>query len=87
MKYKSNILNVKIKIKGGGDMVASILAVVVLILIFIIYHLMDHIECERAENDRYFDKLRRTYQIQLDELREDIRVRDEIIKALGGINK
>lgn len=68
-------------------MVASILAVVVLILIFIIYHLMDHIECERAENDRYFDKLRRTYQIQLDELREDIRVRDEIIKALGGINK
>ncbi len=68
-------------------MVASILAVVVLILIFIIYHLMDHIESERAENDRYFDKLRRTYQIQLDELREDIRVRDEIIKALGGINK
>lgn len=68
-------------------MIASILAVVVLILIFIIYHLMDHIECERVENDRYFDKLRRTYQIQLDELREDIRVRDEIIKALGGINK
>lgn len=86
MRYKSNIVNVKIKI-GGGDMVASILAVVVLILIFIIYHLMDHIESERAENDRYFDKLRRTYQIQLDELREDIRVRDEIIKALGGINK
>ena len=68
-------------------MVASILAVVVLILIFIIYHLMDHIESERMENDRYFDKLRRTYQIQLDELKEDIRVRDEIIKALGGINK
>lgn len=68
-------------------MVASILAIVVLILIFIIYHLMDHIETERIENDRYLDKLRRTYQIRIDELKEDIHIRDEIIKALGGINK
>lgn len=68
-------------------MVASILAIVVLILIFIIYHLMDHIETERIENDEYLDKLRRTYQIQVNELKEDIRIRDEIIKALGGINK
>ena len=68
-------------------MVASILAIVVLILIFIIYHLMDHIETERIENDKYLDKLRRTYQIQVNELKEDIRIRDEIIKALGGINK
>ena len=68
-------------------MIASILAVVVLILIFILYHLMDHIESERAENDRYLDRLRRAYQIQIDELREDVQVRDEIIKALGGLNK
>ena len=68
-------------------MIASILAVIVLILIFILYHLMDHIESERVENDRYLDKLRRAYQIQIDELREDVQVRDEIIKALGGINK
>ena len=48
---------------------------------------MDHIETERIENDRYLDKLRRTYQIRIDELKEDIHIRDEIIKALGGINK
>lgn len=48
---------------------------------------MDHIETERIENDEYLDKLRRTYQIQVNELKEDIRIRDEIIKALGGINK
>lgn len=57
-----------------------------LILICIIYHLLGHIEDDRIENDRYVDKIRRAYQIQIDELRDDIKIKDEIIKVLGGIN-
>ena len=57
-----------------------------LILICIIYHLLGHIEDNRIENDKYVDKIRRAYQIQIDGLRDDIKIKDEIIKVLGGIN-
>ena len=67
-------------------MAVVLMTLINLILICIIYHLLEHIESDRIENDKYFDKLRRTYQIQIDELRDDVKIRDDIIKVLGGIN-
>lgn len=67
-------------------MTVVLMTLINLILICIIYHLLGHIEDDRIENDKYFDKIRRAYQIQIDELRDDIAIKDEIIKVLGGIN-
>ena len=72
--------------KGVIIMAVVLMTLINLILICIIYHLLGHIEDDRVENDKYFDKIKRVYQIQIDELRDDIKIKDEIIKVLGGIN-
>ena len=61
--------------------VVAILLGVILIQVVVIGILMDIIESERAENKRYYNTIRRTYDIKMEELKEDIRVRDEIISA------
>ena len=62
-------------------MMVSICCAVIIALIGIICLLVNTIVDDRRENERYYRNLRRTYEIQLDNLTNDIRVRDEIIRA------
>ena len=62
-------------------MIVSICCAVIIALIGVICLLVNTITSDRRENERYYRNLRRTYEIQLDNLTNDIRVRDEIIKA------
>lgn len=48
---------------------------------FINMYLFSIIEHQEEENEKYFKKLRRDYDIKLEELKKDIEVRDEIIEA------
>jgi hypothetical protein len=41
---------------------------------------MDRIEEMHTDNDKYFKKLRKTYDARVADLEEEIAVRDEIIK-------
>lgn len=45
------------------------------------YVMFDTIEFERNQNDVYYKKLRQEYDIQVQQLKNDIEVRDEIIDS------
>lgn len=45
------------------------------------YVMFDSIEYERNQNDIYFQKLRKEYDIQIQQLKNDVEVRDEIIES------
>ena len=45
------------------------------------YVMFDTIEFERNQNDVYYKKLRQEYDIQVQQLKNDIEVRDEIIES------
>ena len=62
-------------------MMIGICCAVIIALIGIICLLVNTIMDDRRENERYYRNLRRTYEIQLDNLTNDIKVRDEIIRA------
>lgn len=51
-----------------------------ILLIISGYILMDRIEEMHTDNDKYFKKLRKTYDARVADLEEEIAVRDEIIK-------
>ena len=44
------------------------------------YVMFDSIEYERNQNDIYFQKLRKEYDIQIQQLKNDVEVRDEILE-------
>lgn len=62
-------------------MLISICVSVIILLLIIICMLVINIKKDRQENERYYRNLRRTYEIQLDNLTNDIKIRDEIIKS------
>lgn len=45
------------------------------------YVMFDTIEFERNQNDVYYKKLRQEYDIQVQQLKNDVEVRDEIIES------
>lgn len=54
---------------------------IISIQFFINMYLFSIIEHQEEENAKYFKKLRKDYDIKLEELKKDIEVRDEIIEA------
>ena len=59
--------------------------VVVLIIVFqfcLICYLLSQIKNNEKENQKYFNKLRREYDMKLESCKEDIEIRDEIIEGL-----
>lgn len=58
-----------------------ILIVVVGIQFLVNMYLISIIESMENENEQYFKKLRRDYDVKMDELKKDIELRDEIIEG------
>ena len=59
--------------------------VIVLIIVFqfcLICYLLSQIDAHEKENQKYFDKFRREYDMRLESYKEDIEIRDEIIEGL-----
>lgn len=57
----------------------GILLGIIALLLIAGYVMFDTIEFERNQNDVYYQKLRKEYDIQVQQLKNDIEVRDEII--------
>lgn len=70
----------------GGLIGASIAMVIIIIEMIINSVLLDRIEKERDENKKYYTKLRREYDMRLEQYREDIAVRDQIIMDYRALN-
>lgn len=64
----------------------GIFAGVIVVQLFVMAILLDGWETERKENEKYYHKLRRTYDIQIEELKKDIALRDDIINGYKGVN-
>ena len=58
-----------------------VLLAIIVIQVFVIGVLIDNYNQLEKDNKRYFNKLRREYDIKIDELKQDISVRDEIIEG------
>lgn len=63
-----------------------ILSGIIVFQIFVIGILLDGWETERKENERHYNKLRREYDIRIEELKKDLDVRDDIINGYKGVN-
>lgn len=59
----------------------GILLGIIALLLIAGYVMFDTIEFERNQNDVYYQKLRKEYDIQVQQLKNDIEVRDEIIDS------
>ena len=59
----------------------GILLGIIALLLMSGYVLFDTIEFERNQNDVYYKKLRKEYDFQVQQLKNDIEVRDEIIES------
>lgn len=59
----------------------GILLGIIALLLMAGYVMFDTIEFERNQNDVYYKKLRQEYDIQVQQLKNDIEVRDEIIDS------
>lgn len=59
----------------------GILLGIIALLLMAGYVMFDTIEFERNQNDVYYQKLRKEYDIQVQQLKNDIEVRDEIIDS------
>lgn len=59
----------------------TILIITGLVLLFVIGELLHIIEEKDKEWEKYYRSLRRAYEISIDELKKDIEVRDELLKA------
>lgn len=62
----------------------GVLLGIIVLLILTGYVMMDRLEYEKNKNKEYFTKLRRNFDVQIEELKKDIAVRDEIIDAYRG---
>lgn len=62
----------------------GVLLGIIILLILTGYVMMDRLEYEKNKNKEYFTKLRRNFDVQIEELKKDIAVRDEIIDAYRG---
>lgn len=58
-----------------------ILIVALIVMVLVIGVLFHTIEQRDKEWKKYYANLRRSYEISLEELQKDIRVRDELLKA------
>ena len=45
------------------------------------YVIMDSLEYEKKKNNQYFTKLRKEYDIQIEQYKQDIKTRDAIIDS------
>jgi len=64
-------------------MIIRIVIILIIVSQFcLICYLISQIENNEKENQKYFDKLRREYDIKLESYKEDIVIRDEIIEGL-----
>ena len=64
-------------------MIFRIVIVLIIVSQFcLICYLISQIENNEKENQKYFDKLRREYDMKLESYKEDIEIRDEIIEGL-----
>ena len=59
----------------------GILLGIIALLLMSGYVMFDTIEFERNQNDVYYKKLRQEYDIQVQQLKNDVEVRDEIIES------
>lgn len=59
----------------------GILLGIIALLLMAGYVMFDTIEFERDKNDVYYKKLRQEFDIQVQQLKNDIEVRDEIIDS------
>lgn len=58
-----------------------VLVIIIMVLLICGYALLGKIEKERDEAKEYFKKLRREYDIRIEEYKEDIAARDQIISS------
>ena len=61
--------------------IRAVFLAVIGIQLLVNMYLLNVIENQEEENKQYFRKLRRDYDIKLEELKKDIEVRDEIIEG------
>jgi hypothetical protein len=60
-------------------MVYIIIAVTIALLLFVIGFLMDTINDEKEENERYYKQLRLDYDAKIEKLKKEIASKDDII--------
>lgn len=61
--------------------IRAVFLAVIGIQLLVNMYLLNVIENQEEENKQYFRKLRRDYDIKLEELKKDIEIRDEIIEG------
>lgn len=59
----------------------GILLIIILVLLMAGCVMIDSINYERHQNDEYFRKLRKEYDIQIQKYRDDISERDKLIRS------
>ena len=62
-------------------MLTAVLIGIIIIQIFVIGFLIDNYNQLETDNKKYYKKLRREYDIKIEELKKDVAIRDEIIEG------
>ena len=65
--------------------VVGILLVIIIVLLMAGCVMIDSINYERHENDEYFKKLRREYDIQIQKYKHDIAEKDNLIRNYNNV--
>ena len=63
-----------------------IMSIMIILLLICGYALLGKIEQQRDESKKYFAELRREYDMRLEQYREDIAIRDQIIMDYRVLN-